>query len=309
MRIGIMAGSGAGAPTIREQVDRIVQTEQDGFDSFWLPQAPNICDLLTLYAMAGDKTSRIEMGTAIVPTYSRHPIAMALQSLTTQAATGGRLALGIGASHQVRVESELGLSYEKPALHVREYLTVLRDLVHTGKSDFTGKVFDVNLTHNISDASPFPILVAAHGPAMLRLAGELADGAIIYLVGPRTLESHIVPRIMKASESANRPSPRICYSVPVAVTDDVSAGREAVEKVSGHFNKYPSFRKVMDMEGARGPGDVALVGNESEIEHQLRTIASAGATDLLASIVPVGEDPEVSISRTREFLKSMVGKI
>ena len=181
--------------------------------------------------------------------------------------------------------------------------------MHTGKSDFTGKVFDVNLTHNITDASPFPILVAAHGPAMLRLAVELADGAIVYLVGPNTFESYIVPRITKAAESAGRPSPRICYATPIAVTDDVTAGREAASKAAGHFNKYPSFRKVMDMEGAHGPGDVAVVGTEAEVEQQLRALADAGATDLLASTFPIGDDAAASVIRTRELLKSLVGKI
>ena len=305
MRIGPFIGSDS---DLEGQVNYAVQAERDGFDSIWYAQVMS-ADALTVVALAGQRTGRIELGTAVVPTYPRHPQVIAQQGLTAQAAAGGRLALGIGLSHRVIIEDGLGLSFDRPARHMREYVSVLRALVHDGGASFEGEIFRVDASIQLPGATPFPILVAALGPRMLKVAGELADGTITWMVGLRTLETHIVPRIAAAAKAAGRPEPRVCVGVPVAVAGDRAAGMEVAAAKFQGLDRFPSYRRMLDIEGVAGPADVAVVGNESEVERELRRHADAGATDLLAAILPVEDDAEGSIARTWSVLKDMVGKL
>lgn len=309
MRIGLFIGSTGSAPTVAGQVQQVVDAELDGFDSFWFSQAPNKNDVLSVIALAGQATSRIEMGTAVIPTYSRHPSTMTMQALTAHAISSGRLALGIGTSHQGRVEGQLGLQFHRPAQHMEEYLQIVKELSTTGKCAFEGELFKVNLSHQMAEAQAFPILVAAHGPRMLGIAGGIADGAITWMAGPKTLESYVLPHVTKAAEARGRSAPRICAAAPVAVTEDEAAARAVADREYGRYNQLPSFRRVMDVEGVAGPANMAVVGDEASVERQLRAYAAAGATDLMASVFPVGEDADASVARTTALLKSLIGRI
>ena len=259
--------------------------------------------------VAGTQTERIELATAIVPTYPRHPFAMAQQALTAQAAAEGRFTLGIGLSHKVVIEDSYGLSYERRASHMREYLSVVRPLVHEGKVSYQGETFRVAAGIQVADAKPFPILIAALAPMMLRIAGELADGTVTWMTGPKTIESHVVPRMGKSAANAGRPAPRVCAALPVAVTDDVAAARERAGQLFQIYGQLPNYKRMLDREGVDGPSDVAIVGDEAEVERQIRGMASAGATDLLAASFPVGDDAAASIARTRALLKGLIGKV
>ncbi len=312
MRIGINYGGVAALEaqiqTVEGHVQRVVDAEEAGFDSIWLAQIFGP-DALTVIALAGPRTERIEMATGVVPTYPRHPFVLAQQALTVQAAAGGRLCLGIGLSHQLVIEGMWGLSYEKPARHMREYLSVLRPLVDEGQVAFKGDVFRVAGGLQVPGAQPFPVLIAGLAPMMLRIAGELADGTVTWMTGPKTIETHIVPRISAAAEAAGRPAPRIGVSLPVAVTDEVEAARERAAQDFQMYGALPNYRRMLDIEGAKGPADVAIVGNEAEVERQIRGIASAGATEFVAAPYPVGDDQDASMSRTIATLKELVGKV
>ncbi len=305
MRIGIFFG---GPSDFDGQVNGIVAYEKAGFDSVWLGTVTGT-DAMTVIAVAAQKTERIELGTSIVQTYTRHPVAMAMQALTTQAAARGRFTLGLGPSHAPMIENMLGLSYARPAAHVREYLSVLIPLLRVGRVSFNGEFFRVNAGVSVPGVQPPPVLISALAPVMLRIAGELADGTITWMVGPRTLESHIVPRITRAAEAAGRPRPRIVVGLPVAVVDDVAAAREKAARSFQVYGALPNYRRVLDMEGASGPADVAIVGDEASVERQLRGLASAGATDYIAGMFPVGDDPKASLARTQALLASLVGKV
>ena len=309
MRIGLFVGSTGSAPTVAGQVQQVVEAEQDGFNSFWFSQAPNKNDVLSVIALAGQVTSRIEMGTAVIPTFSRHPATMTMQALTAHAISNGRLILGIGTSHQGRVEGQLGLEFHRPAQHMEEYLQIVKELASTGKCDFQGQLFNVNVSHEMEDAQAFPIMVAAHGPRMLGIAGGIADGAITWMAGPKTLDSYVLPLVTKAAEEKGRPAPRICAAAPVAVTEDEAAARGAADRDYGRYNQLPSFRRMMDVEGVDGPADMAVVGDEASVERQLRAYADAGATDLMVSVFPVGDDADASVARTTALLKSLIGRI
>lgn len=305
MRLAIFFG---GTNDVQGQVQAAVDAEKDGFDGIWYGQIFGP-EALTVIALAGQKTSRIEMGTSVIPTYLRHPTIMAQQALTTQAATDGRFTLGLGLSHAPVVEGMWGLSYDRPAVHMREYLSVLRPLMTVGQANFEGEFFRVNATAQVPVSSPPPVLIAALAPVMLRIAGEIADGTITWMVGPKTLESHIMPRISAAAERAGRPKPRIVVGLPIAVTDDAAAAREKAARSFQVYGTLPNYQRVLGIEGATGPADVAIVGNEAEVQRQLGQLAEAGADDFLAGMFPVGDDAKGSLTRTRDCLKSLVGKV
>lgn len=305
MKIAEFAG---GVNNVEGQVQSVVNAENDGFDGIWFGQIFGP-DVLTVLAMAGQKTNRIELGTCVVPTYTRHPHMLAAQALTVQAAANGRFNLGIGLSHAPVVEGMWGLSYDRPAKHMRDYLSVLLPLIREGRVSYSGEVFRVNATVQVPVPKPPPVLIAALAPVMLRMAGEMTDGTITWMVGPKTLETHIVPRITKAAKEAGRPSPRVVVGLPIAVHDNPADARERAARSFQIYGTLPNYKRVLDIEGAGGPAEVAIVGKENEVEQQLRDFASAGATDFLGGMFPVGDDVQGSLARTRTFLKGLVGKV
>jgi F420-dependent oxidoreductase-like protein len=261
-------------------VPRVASIKDAGFRSAWAPQIFGL-DALTALAVAGREVPDIELGTAVVPTYPRHPSMLAVQALTTQAACGGRLTLGIGLSHQVVVENMWGFSFDKPARHMREYLSALMPMLHEKSVAFEGETLK-SMGQVISDAPPPPVLVAALGPVMLGLAGTLADGTITWMTGPATIGSHIAPTITKAAAEAGRVPPRVVAALPVSVTSDEAAARELASKVFSIYGHLPSYRAMLDREGAEGPANVAIVGDEATVRAQIEGIFEKGATEFVA---------------------------
>lgn len=302
MQIAIGIGDIAGRPTtIDELIAQTQRAEQDGFAAAWFANTFGI-DALTAIALIGRETTRIALGTAVVPTFPRHPLAMAQQALTTQAATRGRLSLGIGLSHQVVIEYMLGLSFAKPFTHMTEYLAVLGPLIRAGKVSYQGNEFRVNAEIKVPGAEPCPILLAALAPKMLALAGAHTDGTITWMTGPRTLREYTVPRITEAASKAGRPAPRVVVGLPIAVTQDVATARQTAERVFQIYGGLPSYRAMLDREDAEGPAAVAIVGDEDAVGEHLTRLAAAGCTEFLAVPFPVGPDPRASVERTRAFL-------
>jgi 5,10-methylenetetrahydromethanopterin reductase len=301
MRIGIFIGDLGRIDNVDELVARCQAVAGDGFASLWLPQIFD-WDALVALALIGNAVPDIELGTAVVPTYPRHPILLAQQAMTTQVASRGRLTLGIGLSHQFVIEHMFGYSFEKPVLHMREYLTVLNALVHDGAVDFEGESIRAAAAVTIPGGSPFPILVAALGPQMLKLAGTMADGTITWMTGPATVANHTVPIITAAAAAADRPEPRVVVGLPICVTDNVAAARERAARTFEIYGTLPSYRAMLDREGAEGPADVAIVGDEAAVREGLAGVAAAGATDLLAAPFGNAEEHE----RTNALLKTLV---
>jgi 5,10-methylenetetrahydromethanopterin reductase len=302
LKIGIGIAD-AGGSDLEELLASYERAESEGFAAAWIPNIFGM-DALTLAALAGRVTRRIELGTAVVPTFSRHPLYMAQQALTTQAATGGRLLLGLGPSHKVVIEDMLGLSFARPARHVREYVTVVKELVEHGKTRFQGETLRVNGSLDVKVERPCPVLIGALGPRMRRIAGRLADGTITWMTGRRTLAESIVPDLRRAAEAAGRPAPRVVAGFPVVLTDDPEGARRSASQAFAIYGQLPSYRAMLDAEGVAGPGDLAIVGDERAIEDALRDLASAGVTDLNAAIFPHG-DGRASAQRTRELLASL----
>ncbi|MFI6599713.1 TIGR03564 family F420-dependent LLM class oxidoreductase [Nonomuraea sp. NPDC050536] len=296
MRVGLFLEVPPGDDPIGALREQLAAAAADGFASAWLSNIFHL-DALTALAAAGTQISGMEYGTAVVPTYPRHPAALAQQAMTANAALGGRLALGIGLSHKIVIEHMFGYSFDRPARHMKEYLEILLPLVRGEKVKFEGETLKADIALTTPGAG-MPVLIAALAPRMLKLAGAMADGTVLWMTGPKTVAGHVAPTIREAAKEAGRPEPRVVCGLPICLTDDPAAARARANEVFHGYGRLPSYRAMLDKEGAEGPGDVAIVGDEDYVRAQLDELAEAGVTDFIGSIYSKAD-------RTREFLKEL----
>jgi F420-dependent oxidoreductase-like protein len=299
LRIGTLID---GELSVSDTVAQLRRLADAGFDSAFATQM-FAHDALTLLAVAGAQVPGIALGTGVLPVYARHPMLLAQQALTTQSATGNRLILGIGLSHQVVVESMWGISYDKPARYMKEYLAALVPLLHGEAVKVSGERITANAFAPIGvpGVTAPPVLVAALGRMMLQLAGTVADGTMTWMTGTRTIDSHIVPTIRAAAQAAGRPNPRIVVSLPVCLTNEPKAAAERVDAAFALYPNLPSYKAMLDKEGAARPSDVAILGDEAAIGAALERLAAVGASDFVANIAGTPEERD----RTFELVSEM----
>jgi len=302
MRIGTSRDEPAGPDALIRLRDQMERAAEDGFASVWMSNIFGL-DALTALAVAGSQVPGIELGTAVVPTYPRHPAVLAQQALTTATAVGGRLTLGIGLSHKIVIEDMYGFSFDRPARHMREYLSVLLPLLDGQPASFRGETIRAEIGLSTPRPPRVPVLLAALGPQMLRLAGERTDGTVLWMTGPATVRDYVVPAITKAAAGAGRPQPRVVCILPVCVTDDPEGARARANRVFAIYGQLPSYRAMLDREGAGQPGDIVLTGDEDAVAAQIRALDEAGVTDFVAAQYARGADAE----RTRALLTSLIG--
>jgi len=301
MRIGVSLHDHSGPDALTKLRDELQRAADEGFPSAWMNNIFGM-DALTALAVAGSQVPGIEVGTAVVPTYPRHPAALAQQARTVAAAVDGRLVLGIGLSHQIVIENMFGYDFGRPVLHMREYLAVLLPLLDGQPASFSGETVRANIGLTTPSPGRVPVLIAALGAQMLRLAGTQTDGTVLWMTGPATVRDHIVPTITAAAQEAGRPSPRVVCNLPVCVTDDPDGARERATRVFAIYGELPSYRAMLDREGAAGPADVAIVGDEDTVAAQIGTLAEAGATDFVAVEYTRGAEG----ARTRALLRTLL---
>jgi F420-dependent oxidoreductase-like protein len=313
MRLGLMVGPERGR--YRTKVERLRAdarwAEEAGLDSVWIPQIPDEFDALTAAALIGVETSRIEVGTAVVPVQPRHPVALAQQALSVQAVCEGRLALGLGVSHHWIIDEMLGLPYEHPWQTMRAYLDVLQPaFAGPGPVDVENEMFRVHNPLDITDVTPTPVLIAALGPRMLQLCGERTEGTILWMADERAIGSHVVPNLARAAQSAGRPMPRVVAGIPICLCGDqeVEAAVERTNRLLAEAEVSPNYQKLLDHGDARNVGDILAAGSETLIEKRLRSFADAGVTDVSVRVVPIGTGRDELIAssrRTRALLASL----
>jgi F420-dependent oxidoreductase-like protein len=300
---------------IPRMLEDAVSAEEMGFVSLWVPQIPDDFDALTAIALISQVTARVELGTAVLPIQSRHPVAMAQQVLSTQAACTGRLSVGLGPSHHWVVEDMLGLSYERPAHQVRTYLEVLTvALAGPGPVDVENDVWRVHNPFDITDVTPTPILLAALAPVMLKLAGTQADGTILWLADERAIGGHVVPSITKAAADAGRPDPRVVAGVPVALclNSEVDAARVRANQLLGHAEYSPNYQRLLEHGDAGDVGDILAAGDEAAVIARLESFRDAGVTDVSVRTLPLGPNRAERLEskrRTEAFLASLCPEI
>ena len=301
MRIGTSQDEPAGPEALTRLRDQLQRAADDGFASAWMANIFGL-DALTALAVAGSQVPGIELGTAVVPAYPRHPAALAQQALTTATALGGRLTLGIGLSHKIVIEDMYGYSFDRPARYMSEYLSILLPLLDGQQASFRGETLRAEIGLTSPRPGRVPVLLAALAPQMLRLAGQRADGTVLWMTGPATVRDYIVPAIREAAAAAGRPSPRVVCLLPVCVTDDPDGARARANRVFAIYGQLPSYRAMLDREGAAQPGDVVLAGGEDAVAAQIMALEEAGVTDFVAAEYSHGDEQ----ARTRALLKSLI---
>ena len=295
MDISIL-GFDASLEAIKANVER---TNREGFSGYWMPNAAGY-DALTALAAVGPGID-MRLGSAVVPIHPRHPVALAQQALTVNRVLDGNLALGVGLSHRLFVERSWGLSFDRPVAYMAEYLEILVPLLEERRAFVRGERLSMRGELEI-DAPACPVLVAALGPRMLKLAGRATAGTITWMVGADTIRNLTAPTINEAAAAAGRGTPEVVVGLPVCVSDDLKGARARAGNSFRMYGKMPSYRAMLDREGLDGPGELCVVGTESQVAEQIGAFFEAGATSVAA--FPTGTPDEVE--RTRACLAALV---
>lgn len=302
MRMGVVIGEAVEeAPDLEDVIRRAQFAEEAGLHSAWMAQAFS-WDAMGLLCVVGRETSRIELGTAVVPTYPRHPIVMAQQALTTQSASNGRFTLGIGLSHKPLMEDMYGLRFARHIDHMSDYLAVITPLLRGQSVAYRGDEYRVNIDLTIKESKPVPVVLAALGPRMLDLAGRASDGTLTWMTGPKTLGDHVVPRITKAAKEAGRASPRVIAGMPLVITEDANEALEVAKNAFVMMGALPSYKAMLEREGLNDPAEMAIVGTSVSVADRIKRLEDAGVTDLYAWVFTAKNN---TVERTVEFLGSL----
>ena len=303
MRIGLTGGGAS--------VDRVVrqakEAEADGFSALWYASIVT-GDPLVAMAIAGRETSTIELGTAVLQTFPCHPLLQANRVSSVVDAMGRPgFTLGIGPSHEPVIRGAFGMSYDHPGRSTDEYLQILTALLRGENVDFDGSDWSAHTAGRaVPPSHPVPVLVSALGPRLLRVAGEHADGTVLWMAPARAIETHVAPKLHAAAAAAGRPAPRIVAGLPVAVHDDIAEARAAASASSSMYAQMENYTRILEIGGAGTPADAAIVGNESSVTSQLQSLLDAGATDIWAAVFPVGDDRRASMRRSKDLLRELV---
>ena len=301
MRIGL---NGGGA-TVERMIEQAKQAEAEGFSALWYPSAV-AGDPVAPMAVVGRATSTIELGTSVLQTYTSHPVLQANRALSAALAMGRPgFTLGIGPSHAPVIEGMFGMSYATPGRHTEEYVEIVAALLHGEAVNQSGEEYTLRGVPAQPHAQPVQLLVAALAPRLLRIAGAVADGTILWMGNARAVETHVAPRIGAAADAAGRPAPRIVAGLPVAVHDDVAEARAVAAKQFAVYGTLPNYQRILAHGGVDGPADAAIVGDEAAVAAALQGLRDAGVTDIWASIFPVGDDASGSRRRTRALLQEL----
>jgi F420-dependent oxidoreductase-like protein len=300
MRIGLQVATGG--LNVEALVGQVRRAAEAGLDSAYFNQVLS-WDAISLAMLSAWQVPDIDVGTAVTPTYPRHPLALASQALTAQAVSGNRFTLGIGPSHRPIIEEQFGLSYDHPARHIREYLSALMPLLRGEQADYRGEVITASGRVEVPGARPPSVLLAALGPVMLKIAGELADGTVTVWTGPRTIADYITPAITRAAAGAGRPGPRIVADVIMILTTDAEGARDRIAAALGAAGQFASYRSLLDRQGMSGIHETIIAGDERVIEQAVGAYAEAGATELVASL----HGSEYEKARTLELLSALGG--
>ncbi|MEU0508235.1 LLM class F420-dependent oxidoreductase [Amycolatopsis sp. NPDC006125] len=303
MRIGAALATADDTNYVDAIVAQAKQVAADGLKSVWFGQRFDY-DAAALATVVGREVPELSVGTSAIPIFGRHPLLVSSQAQTAQAATHGRFQLGLALGAKNLLEGAFGLSYDRPVARLREFLTVLRELFTTGTADFRGEVLTAvpPLPAAVPGAGPVPLLVAAMGPQALRATGELADGTLPYLAGPKVLAGEIVPAITAASATA----PRVVAFVAGVVTSDVERVRaNAVEQLA-FYERIPSYQRVIGLAGASRAGELAVIGDEETVAAEIRRYFDAGATEVVFTQTDLGSAEDQR--RTWRLLGELSGK-
>ena len=281
-------------------LDAIARAEEQGLPAVWSTVGGTAPDTVTLFAAVAARTTRMGLGTAIVPTYPRHPIVLASQALVLAALAPGRVRLGIGPSHRPTIEGMFGIPMNRPLEHLREYLSVLRGLLWEGTVDFEGTHFRVHAQLPGGVEPPrIPLPISALRAGSFRLAGELADGAISWVGPVPYLINPARPALEAGAAAVGRPTPPLIGHVPVALSGDREAVRAAARQQLALYGRLPFYARMFAEAGFPvGPDgtmpdalldELVVSGSPEAVAARLGEIQAAGVDELVVTQVAVAD--------------------
>ena len=295
-----------------DQLRAIELAEKIGVSAVWLTTGGAGPDAMTIFAAAAARTERIGLGTAIVPTFPRHPIVLIQQAQVVAALAPGRLRLGVGPSHQPTIEGMYGIPFDRPLSHLREYVTILKSGLQSGKFDFAGDRYTVR--GEVPAPPKVPILVSALRPASFRMAGEMTDGAISWICPLSYLREKALPALREGAASANRVAPPLIAHVFAAVHEDQNEVRTAARGRLAMYQRTPFYQMMFVEAGFTEAQEtlsdamidaVVVGGNETVVADRLRQYIDAGMDELIVSVLVIGSNRRASLERTMRLLAAI----
>jgi F420-dependent oxidoreductase-like protein len=289
-----MARLAAFSPAVRtldESVARAKVVERLGYESLWTTQLPPARDASLVLAAYAAATEQIKLGTGVLPIYTRHPTAMAQMAATLDELSGGRFILGIGVSHKVTVEAMWGLHLEHPADAMREYLTIVRTSLREGGCNFDGRFFTARWAYSAPVRPELQVMISALHPRMLELAGELADGVVLYMCSPAYIRERVMPAVAAGREKAGKPLEgfEVVAAIDCCLTSDRAGALDVCRGTVERYASLPFYRKMMDASGFKAELDggqvseamideLAGIGDEGQVRDVIRRYRDAGVT-------------------------------
>jgi F420-dependent oxidoreductase-like protein len=291
---------------VEATIERASRLAEQGFTNFWSSQIFGP-DTLTVLALVGHELRELNLGTAVVPIQTRHPSMLAAQARTVQDAIGARLSLGVGLSHQIVVEDMWGISFERPASYMHEYLNALAPMLRGEAVNVQGERVTAVTVGALGpkDVDTPSLLVAALGSRMLTLAGTLADGTLLWMTGRNTVATHVAPRIRAAASAANRGEPRIVCALPIAVTNDPEGAKERINTDYAMYATLPSYAAMLEKEGERTPAGVSLIGSKEHVLDQLHGLAEAGVTEFSGAVSGTREERDAALDTLLDYPRAV----
>ena len=304
-----LVGVSMAAPSASETLANIREAESLGVKGAWLTSGGNAGDSMSIMAVAAAQTDSIKLGTSIMQTWSRHPVTTARQAATIANLAPGRFRLGVGPSHRQGMQQTFGVNFEAPLTHLREYVQVLKALLHGGSVDFKGSQFTANAT--MPEPVDVPVMASALRPRSFELCGEIADGAISWVCPHFYVRDVSLPALRKSAEAAGRAMPSLIVHAPICVDENIEAARDAVREQMGYFPRSPFYARMFASAGFPSSetdgwtndilDSVLISGGEAEVAERLDAIFDWGATEVLASVVMANGSKD-SYQRTMKFV-------
>ena len=308
-----IVGVSVTAASARAGVDYISRLDEMGVSAAWLTSGGGGGEAMSVLAAAAAVTERVSLGTSIVQTWSRHPVTLAQQAQVIDSLAPGRFRLGVGPSHRATMISTYGADFRAPIGHLREYLRILRPLLHSGAVEFQGRWYSASTS--LSAPVDIPIMASALRTGAFETCGELADGAISWVCPHFYLREQALPALRRGAESAGRAAPPLIAHAPVCVTEDIGAARDGVRARLGYFPANPFYANMFAQAGyADTPQSgwtdamldaVLIAGDEDAVASRIRTLFEWGATEILATPIPAGDDPRATENRTLRLLAEL----
>lgn len=305
-----------------DAISKIRAAEQAGVQQVW-GQSPGFADILTIFTAAAPQTEQIRLGTAIIPTYPRHPMELAQQATVVNDLAPRRLRLGIGPGTSMLIEDWYGLSQTSPLLHLKEYLEVMRGVLWKKKTAYHGRFFNVSNDNFVATLMTgrlpivrIPLLISAVGPKAFRLAGEIADGALTYLCPVSYLLEVALPALRTGAKARQRPVPPLIAHVPVALSTDEPAVMAPMHQWMQGAALAGAYARMFAHAGFPGVVDgdqeeidalartLIVSGDRATVRNRLQELLTSGLDELMLQLVPIVDE-----TSEREQLFRLVGSL